>query len=177
MAGGGAGLIELADDETDQDMYHYMQDQAALKGFHHYEISSFAQPSFECRHNLKYWTQADYVGCGIGGSSAIANQCFSNVTRIADYFILIDSGKSPVAYCEDYSMEDLEYEHIMVNMRLTQGIDIAEFNRRFSTDLLKKYQPAIEKHLRYQTIKVEAGRLFFTPYDMDVENQFYLDLL
>ena len=67
------GIIDGVEDEEDRAMYHYLQDTLQSSGYHQYEISSFAKPNHESRHNKKYWTQQDYLGLGLGASSNIGN--------------------------------------------------------------------------------------------------------
>lgn len=172
-----AGLIELADDETDRDMYHYLQEEIGQKGFHQYEISSFSLPGYEGRHNKKYWRQEDYLGIGMGASSSLGQARMTNVSSFQEYFDRLDAGQIPISEKENYDREDLEREYIMVKMRLLKGIDINEINQRFDIDFLDKYQAAIDKHLKLKTIQIKNRKISFTHYGLDVGNQFYLDII
>jgi oxygen-independent coproporphyrinogen-3 oxidase len=80
-----AGTLVPADDDLDRQMYHYAVEYLAKKGFRHYEISNFACPGYECRHNLIYWKAREYAGFGAGAHSYIDSVRFNNVTGIEQY--------------------------------------------------------------------------------------------
>jgi oxygen-independent coproporphyrinogen-3 oxidase len=86
-----AGLLQLVDDELDREMYHQAVDTLAEKGYRWYEISNFAKPGFECRHNLLYWKAREYAGFGAGAHSYLDAVRFSNVTGIEEYIRAIDT--------------------------------------------------------------------------------------
>ena len=80
-----AGLLEPVDDDLDREMYHRAVDMLAAKGFRWYEISNFAVPGYECRHNLLYWKAREYAGFGAGAHSYLDSVRFNNVTGIEEY--------------------------------------------------------------------------------------------
>lgn len=171
------GQIKLIEDEEERSMYHYIQDQLAQYGFHQYEISNFAKPGYESRHNKKYWQLENYLGLGLGASSNIDLDRFVNHRRFADYYQMIDAGQAPVQYREEMTMEEREKEFIMLNLRLLKGFKLEEINQRFGIDFLSKYQTVLDKHLQTGIINYDADRVWFTDFGLDVGNQFYLDIL
>lgn len=86
-----ARLLEPADDGLDREMYHRAVDMLAEKGFRWYEISNFAVPGYECRHNLLYWKTREYAGFGAGAHSYLDAVRFNNVYGIEEYIRAIDS--------------------------------------------------------------------------------------
>ncbi|NLV35773.1 MAG: radical SAM family heme chaperone HemW, partial [Clostridiaceae bacterium] len=74
-----AGTLTAAEDELDRRMYQYTIEMLSDKGFHQYEISNFARPGYECRHNLVYWKAQEYAGFGAGSHSYLDGYRFSNV--------------------------------------------------------------------------------------------------
>lgn len=169
--------ITLFDDDLERDMYHYIQEHLTASGFNQYEISNFSRGNHLSRHNQKYWRLDNYLGLGLGASSNMDNLRFSNVRRFEQYFDLIDAGQRPLLIDERLTKEDREKEFIMLNLRLLNGFDIKELNQRFDIDFEVKYANAIEKHLKYGTVKIDQGRFMFTNYGLDIGNQFYLDIL
>lgn len=169
--------IQLFDDEIERDMYHYIQDQLSQAGFYQYEISNFAKPGCESRHNKKYWTLENYLGLGLGAHSNLDLVRFSNARTFDNYFRKIDQGQVPVALSEKMTLEDREKEYIMLNLRLLKGFNINDLNQKFGIDFLSKYEAAIDKHLKLGTIELKGSQVVFTPLGLDVGNQFYLDIL
>ena len=80
-----AGTLQPADDELDRRMYHYAVEALAAKGYRQYEISNFAVPGYECRHNLIYWKAREYAGFGAGAHSYLNSVRFSNAVGIEEY--------------------------------------------------------------------------------------------
>lgn len=171
------GRIVMVDDELERAMYHMIQDRMLEAGYNQYEISNFAQPGYECRHNQKYWHLDNYLGLGLGASGNIDLLRYTNASKFEDYFASLDRQELPRQELERLTMEDREKEYLMLNLRLLRGVDLQEMNDRFGIDCLIKYQQAIDKHLKLGVVQVEEGRLFFTRFGLDVGNQFYLDII
>ena len=110
-------LTELPDEE-DRAMYHHAIALLKRAGYHHYEISNAAKPGFECRHNLKYWTLAEYLGIGDTAASYIDG------TR----FTMMDGEKTEVHV--NSAFDDMS-EYMFTGLRLTRGILYSDFRRRF----------------------------------------------
>lgn len=90
-----AGTLTAAEDELDRRMYQYTIEMLSDKGFHQYEISNFARPGYECRHNLVYWKAQEYAGFGAGSHSYLDGYRFSNVSGIESYISAVNSLASP----------------------------------------------------------------------------------
>lgn len=170
------GQISQVDDETDRQMYHLIQERLIADGLEQYEISNFARPGKACRHNLKYWRLEDYLGLGLGASSNIGLERFTNYQNFLTYYEAIDRGERPVETLETMPLEEREKEFIMLNTRLIQGFSIKEMNQRFGIDFLEKYQAPIAKHLATGLVEIQGDRFKFTAYGLDVGNQFYVDI-
>lgn len=171
------GQFILVDDEMEREMYRLIKQKLTTHGFEQYEVSNFAMPGHQSRHNKKYWTLENYIGLGLGAASNIDLVRMQNVGTFAKYFEMIDRGELPIYEKEEMNSEDREKEYIMLHMRLLQGFNLEHFKARFGVDFLEKYQEAVEKHLHYKTIELVDQQLYFTEYGLDVGNQFYLDIL
>ncbi len=151
-----AGSLEPVDDETDREMYHMAVDMLAEKGYRQYEISNFAVPGYECRHNLLYWKAKEYAGFGSGAHSYLDGVRFSNVTGIEEYIRAVDSvcgrhGSGPVQVyipgemgglhenIEVIDREEAMSEFMILGLRLTDGVSSAEFEERFGERLEDRY--------------------------------------
>ncbi|MBG9984982.1 radical SAM family heme chaperone HemW [Aerococcaceae bacterium DSM 111022] len=171
------GQFILLDDEQERDMYYLIQQTLQENGFEQYEVSNFAKPGHQSRHNKKYWTLENYIGLGLGASSNIDLVRFINVSDFEEHYEKIDAGQFPVHESETMNKEEREKEYIMLNMRLLQGFELNKFKDRFGVDFLEKYSAAVQKHLQFKTIEITENRLHFTDYGLDIGNQFYLDIL
>jgi oxygen-independent coproporphyrinogen-3 oxidase len=79
------GLLASVDDDLAADMYEWVQDRMQSAGYTHYEISNWAMPGYECRHNLQYWRGGPYIGCGAGAHGCFEGHRYSNVLGIGPY--------------------------------------------------------------------------------------------
>ena len=79
------GQAELPDEDSEREMYALTKALLSQHGYHRYEISNYARPGFECRHNIGYWTGAEYLGVGLGASSMMVNHRFHSETDLQKY--------------------------------------------------------------------------------------------
>lgn len=89
-------LPALPDEDTDRKMYHYTGAFLSEHGYQRYEISNYALPGRECRHNSGYWTGHPYLGLGIGAASYVNGTRFSNCTDLREYLEVLGSQKDRV---------------------------------------------------------------------------------
>ncbi len=117
--------------------------RARLKnvGYHHYEISNFARPGFESKHNLNYWQYGEYVGLGSAAASFVGGVRHQNVTDLQDYIRRINAQKSPLDFSEQLDGKVLEGEKLMVGLRQLDGIEITPVQQQF-------FGAELEKHLQ-----------------------------
>jgi oxygen-independent coproporphyrinogen-3 oxidase len=131
------GRLEKPDEETILGMYAYAIERFAEAGYSHYEISNFAKPGFQCRHNLNYWNRGQYLGIGTGAHSFLRDKRIRNTGDIRTYMELVSRGDLPEAEVLEISCEDAIKESIFLGLRKTEGLDIREFREELDIDLLK----------------------------------------
>ena len=101
-------------------------------GYIHYEISNFSHSEDKkSRHNIKYWSDAPYIGFGPSAHSFDGRQRSWNVRSVADYIKNIESGLFPIEDKEVLSREQQIMESILLGLRQTEGINIKSFNKKF----------------------------------------------
>ncbi len=145
---------ELPDEDAQAALYLQAVEQLAAHGFAQYEISNFAKPGYESRHNLKYWRCEEYVGIGPAAHSYFGGKRYA-VPRSLTRFL--ENEAQPEEITDD--APDREEERVMLGLRLTEGIPLtSELNERLA---------AIPKHL----YKTESGRLSLTPEGFLVSNE------
>lgn len=170
------GKLELWNPEEERKMYHKVVKTLKSKGFNQYEISSFAKPGFESVHNQKYWKLEDYYGIGMGAASNIELIRTTNTKSFEKYFDMIENGHFPIDETEVLSPVIREKEYLILTLRMKNGFEISDINKRFNIDFEKKYSDIISKHLKLDIIKIEDGRVFFTENGIDNGNIFYTDI-
>jgi oxygen-independent coproporphyrinogen-3 oxidase len=139
-----AGALPAPDDDRAADMFEWAEEVLARAGYVHYEISNWARPGCECRHNLIYWRNEPYLGLGAGAHSWWAGRRWSNLRRPADYIRAVESGQPPVAEGETIDRALEMGETMMMGLRLLQeGVSAARFARRFGRSLEEVYRAEI----------------------------------
>ena len=168
-----AGRVLMPDEDTDRAMYHETKRILAQAGYVRYEISNYAREGFACRHNCGYWRRRNYLGLGLGAASLIDNMRFKNGCNIKRYLA------DPTGCREDMeilSREEQMEEFMFLGLRLTEGVDPAEFMRCFGCSLEKIYGRVIEKNIRegllyqYHCKKDGGERLALTDLGLNVSN-------
>ncbi len=141
------GETKVPDEDLVADMQDAGIDYLETRGYHRYEISNFAQDGFECRHNLNYWHNGEYLGFGVAAHGVVRDRKWTrtaNVDTFEEYYRLIARGKRPLAETIRLSPRDEMFECVMLGLRLVCGIDRAAFRARFGLDVAEAYPKAME---------------------------------
>ena len=118
-----------------------LQEGVGALGFEHYEVSNFAQSGYESRNNQNYWRGGPYLALGPSAHGYNgSNKRWRNIADWEKYIELAQSNNSCVAEEETLSLEQLRIEFIFTRLRTREGLDLTEFERRFSYDLREKNQ-------------------------------------
>ncbi len=122
-------------------------------GYRRYEVSNFAKPGYECRHNLIYWRNEPYLGLGAAAHSSMIEDGFwvrfSNESSISAYLRKLDKGKLPRAERIIINTFEQMFETVMLGLRLVSGVDRKAFYDRFGCDVIETYKEAYDKNDRF----------------------------
>ncbi len=100
------------------------EDLLAWAGYRRYEISNYAKPGWECRHNLRYWTNQDYLGLGPSAQSYVDGVRFGVVDDLTAYLDELAQGRLPTVDCRPLSLEDQRTDALVFGLRLTDGVPL-----------------------------------------------------
>ena len=129
----------LAPDEDAAEMYLQAMDRLEAAGFRQYEISNVARPGRESRHNLKYWTDGEWLAFGCGAHGTVAGIRRKNVAATTDYIERVMRGNDAVAERRVLSDDDRVAEALFTGLRLSAGIDLEAFAARYGVDVWARY--------------------------------------
>lgn len=158
-------------------MYNTVNKMLNKAGFIRYEVSNFAIPTYESKHNFKYWKDVDYLGLGVSAHSFLDGYRFSNTSRLDEYIDLIDDGKLPVVSKEFISDSERRTEYIMLSLRLATGLNLERFRKTFNEDLLKTRGQQIQALIKGGFVYIEDGYLKVAPEHFYVSNRIIVELL
>lgn len=168
------GELLLPREEEVLSMYELARRKLKEAGFEHYEISNFARPGFECRHNLSYWENRDYLGLGVAAASHWKGKRWKNRVEIEDYCQTLEEGKLPVAEEEELDQRQKMGETLFLGLRLRKGISLKEFKDRFGEELMSVYGPEIERLVSLGLVEIREGRMIITEKGLPLANEVFL---
>jgi len=168
MARGG---WSLAPDEDAAEMYLQAMERLERAGLGQYEISNVARPGKASRHNLKYWTDGEWLAFGCGAHSTRDGVRWKNVSATEDYVARVTAGLDLVTDRRILSSSDRLEEALFTGLRLTEGIDIAAAGTRYSADVWKQYGQALRPFLDEGWLVREGARLRLTRAGMLMANE------
>jgi len=140
--------VQLDDGESQGEQYMFVIKMLQERGFHQYEISNFSKQSRESLHNINYWQCGNYIGLGVGAHSFLGGKRFSNVTRIEEYIKMVNRENSVVEKCEHLSVPMQFKEAFLFGLRMNEGVNVEELNRKFGYSLQKVEQNQIDDFIK-----------------------------
>lgn len=152
----------LPSDDEQADMYLYTAETLERYGYYQYEISNFAKPGFESKHNQKYWFLQDYMGFGPGAASCVGGIRYSYVKDLKKYISGVHSGGTIIDEYEKIGLLDRAAEYIMLGMRTVRGISSKEYHSIYRSDF-SPLEELLQEYCRKGWAVNENGRWHFTP--------------
>ncbi|HHY14978.1 MAG TPA: radical SAM family heme chaperone HemW [Firmicutes bacterium] len=165
-----AGLIDLPSDDLQADMYQMAIKCLTAAGFEHYEISNFARPGCESRHNLHYWLNRPFLGLGSGATGYLGRVRYTNVADVAAYCRRLAEGELPIERQEYVSLEQEMDETMMVGMRLLAGVSESDFWQRYGMSFFDIYRLQISDLIARGLVNYANGHLHVTEQGLFLEN-------
>ena len=156
--------LPLPDEDTVADMQLQIADTLSRAGYEHYEVSNYAKAGFCSRHNMRYWQGQEYLGFGPAAHSLFGGRRFAYLADTAAYVAATDT-RSLVVECEEISPHEAREEYVMLRMRLFEGIEEADFERRFGLSFEECYG-SVASLVAGGFLRREKGRLSFTERGM-----------
>lgn len=125
------GKLNLPTEDLEAEMFEYIIGEMENNGFEHYEISNFTKPGFESRHNLMYWDNVEYFGCGAGASGYLDGIRYRNRGPIQHYLKGVREGNSRLSE-EKLSLNEMIEEEFFLGLRKKTGVSISNFEKKFN---------------------------------------------
>ena len=169
--------LELPDEEEERNMYERTREILEDWGYHQYEISNYARPGRECRHNLGYWQRKEYLGLGLGSASLVGETRFSNTRNMENYLNNSDSAAKIREEREILTVQQQMEEFMFLGLRMTEGISVTEFREVFGVSLEQIYGKVLEKYKKLELLEERGGRLRLTRKGISVSNPVLADFL
>lgn len=171
------GQTYLVDEEESRCQYLLAREILLANGYNHYEISNYAKPGMESRHNLIYWSNHEYIGLGAGAAGYINGVRYTNIADLEAYARSLFGNREPRA-CEETITEKIAMEEeMMLNLRRAQGIEKEHFFKKFGRTIESLWSSAIKKYTSLGLMKENEKRLFLTPEGFLQSNQIIVEMI
>ena len=185
-----SGEVNLPDDEEERRQYHYMKNFLELNGYKHYEISNFAKPGFESKHNMNCWEQKQYVGFGVAAHSYVNGVRYANTSDLKEY-LNVDNKKSvendmkndfevnfenkngfaTIKTIEETQNKlDMEKEFMMLGLRKLDGVSISKFEQKFGENPIYLFRNELQKLVEEDLLEIDLDDIKLTIKGIDLAN-------
>jgi oxygen-independent coproporphyrinogen-3 oxidase len=165
------GVQPLPSDETAAQMYRLAQQVLTRAGYEHYEISNYAKPGYQCRHNRVYWENRPYYGFGMGATSYVGGHRFTRPRKTWEYSEWVQSQaerRSPQPPLKRGAVEtamedagtsdsDILLETLMLGLRLAEGVSLSAFAEQFGTCTLQQICKCLQPYCRQGWVEIVGG--------------------
>ena len=168
-----AAAAAQPDDDGQADRYELASELLRTAGYRHYEIANWAKPGNECRHNLVYWRNGEWLGVGTGAHSHLAGQRSRQPGALLDYVSRIGRGLGRIP--DDGA--DLAVDTAILALRLDEGLDLAAYGARFGTPARARVDAALQGLDRTGVLERRGDRVALSDRGRFVANEVFVRLL
>ena len=165
------GLLKEFDENIERSMYYYTRDYLRQAGYDQYEISNYAKAGKESRHNVNNWKTYPYIGTGLGAHSYYKGNRYHNTYDMNEYLENSSDLKKIQKDKEALDQKAQMEEYMFLGLRLSQGIEIEDFHKRFNRSIYDVYASQIKQHEKDKLLRQEDGRIYLTNYGQDLSNR------
>lgn len=170
-------FLTLPTSEEERDMKYLMDELLDTNQFKIYEISNYAKPGFEARHNMKYWSGEYYLGFGAAAASYINSTRYTNIRDVEKYIQGITNSNLKKIDVEQLDLLDQQKEFIILGLRKTEGISKQEFYTKFKIDIYELFNDEIKKCIDNNLLLDNGKMIYLTKRGQDLANQVWQEFI
>ena len=171
------GSLSLPDEDEIAGMDELTSDLCRSAGYNQYEISNYARPGFECRHNINYWHNEEYFGVGAGAVRYLAGERIKNIEDPLIYCEKMERGENVVMESESLDPEASFRESVVMGLRMVEGVSSERLLSRYNIDLQLYYGETLQKLLDLSLLEFHKPYLRLTAKGRALANRVMADLV
>ncbi|MFV8826735.1 radical SAM family heme chaperone HemW [Alkalihalobacterium sp. APHAB7] len=171
------GKLPLPTEDEEAVMYERLIEQMNVHGYNQYEISNFAKPGYESKHNIIYWNNEEYFGMGAGAHGYINGVRYANIGPVQKYIQSITEKKQARFEAHKLSKKERMEEEMFMGLRMLEGVSKQRFFERYGVQLTDVYQKQIEQLVARQLIEVTQDRVSLTRKGVFLANEVFEQFL
>jgi oxygen-independent coproporphyrinogen-3 oxidase len=170
--------LPAIDPDLSADQYELAEQVLATHGYEHYEISNWARPGYECRHNLTYWRNQPYLGIGVAAHSFIKGHRLANTDDLDKYIAAFSNNQAAARAMDEEISQQLQLaETAIMGLRLCDGLSLDGIHSRFGVDLLEYYQQPVAEMVKAGLLERSGRQLRLTQRGRLLSNEVFWRLL
>lgn len=162
------GELQLPEEAEERNQYKYTKNYLELNWYKHYEISNFAKPGYESKHNMNCWEQKQYVGFGLAAHSYINGCRYSNTCDLEEY--LNKESKDLKTIHEEQTLEDMQKEYMLLGLRKIDGVSVSNFKEKFGENPIYLFRNELQKLVENGLLVVDLDNIRLTNKGLDFAN-------
>ncbi len=171
------GNLVFPNQDLEGDMFQLAISQMESAGRKQYEVSNFALPHHESRHNLVYWNNQNYYGFGAGASGYLENMRYRNHGPIQHYLAPLRKNELPVIEIENLTKSNQMEEEMFLGLRKNKGISTLVFEQKFGLSIDKVYGEVIHKLFLRELLTQEGDHIKLTKRGLFLGNDVFEEFL
>lgn len=168
------GELQLPEEELERKMYWYTKSKLELAGYKHYEISNYAKPKRESKHNSNCWEQKQYIGIGASAHSYLNSIRYCNVSNLKEYISNMENVEADFEekyiVNERQNLEDRKNEFMLLGLRKIDGVSIAMFKEKYVENPIFRYRDSLEKLVNEGLVLIDGDMIKLTNKGLDLAN-------
>ncbi len=177
FARAGQGELDLPDEDEVLAMLDHTSRIMERADFQRYEISNYARPGHECRHNVNYWNNGSYLGFGPGAVTCKSGLRMTALADVEQFCMRMQAGLPVYADEEELNPEERFRETVIMGLRMIRGISLNALEKRFAINLITYYGATLEQLMRQQLLEIHQGRLRLTKRGLLLANTVMAELV
>ncbi len=147
--------LSLPSEEDELAMYILTLEEMVKNNYKHYEISNFSLPDSDCKHNINYWKNNEYIGLGAGAHGYIDNIRYENIKEISNYIESINKQILPREFESLVASQEKIENELILGLRMLEGVNFLEFQQKFNEDLRLRFKDQIKKLVELELIIID----------------------
>ncbi|ALS78917.1 oxygen-independent coproporphyrinogen III oxidase [Planococcus sp. ANT_H30] len=171
------GKLNTVTEDLEADMYDKLMNEMDKRGLKQYEISNFARPGHESRHNLLYWDNVEYIGVGAGAHGYVDGIRYSNAGPLKKYMSPLDAGERPILSTHQVPLHEKMEEEMFLGLRKTGGVSLSHFQIKFQKPIQDVYGDILKKEMAKGNLEVASDFVRLTRKGRFVGNEVFEQFL
>ncbi len=169
--------ISAPDSDAAASEYELAEEMLETAGYQQYEISNWAKPGFESRHNLSYWKRTPYLGLGVAAHSFLEHKRIANTPDLDEYLSCLSKLKLPSQTVEVIDQAGALSEAVILGLRLNVGVANDDIKAQFGIDLYSRFAVEIAELVSLGLLGRLGNRIFLTPRGRLLGNEVFMRFL